>query len=169
MGPTIAGGEPPREGIAEEGVHDVVARAQPARRVWRPRRPERQGDRYTLPRVKTIQGNLARDRMPAYHSKGVDSVLLEEDPGLLESDEASGVWTGSPPETELKRLLLAARREFFAAEGRFLSREELAQELAERRGVSAADDEARFELTSTPVCSLKRYAADSITRARRLS
>lgn len=80
--------------------------------------------------------------MAAYRGKINETVLLEETSDVHESDEATGVWTGAPPDTELGRLLLAARREFFAAEGRFLNREELALELAERRGVSAADDEA---------------------------
>lgn len=79
--------------------------------------------------------------MAAYRSKADETVLLEGDLGVRESDEATGVWAGPPPDTELGQLLLAARREYFAAEGRFLNREELAQELAERRGVSVADEE----------------------------
>ncbi len=38
------------------------------------------------------------------------------------------------PRTELGRLALAARREYFAAGGRPLSPEEIEQEVAERRG-----------------------------------
>lgn len=79
--------------------------------------------------------------MAAYRRKANETVLLEEDSGVRETDEATGIWTGDPPDTELGRLLLAARREFFAAEGRFLTREELDLERAERQGVSAIDDE----------------------------
>lgn len=49
---------------------------------------------------------------------------------------------GYEPRTELGRLILAARREFLAANGRFLTREELEQELAERRGGSHRSDDA---------------------------
>ena len=38
------------------------------------------------------------------------------------------------PRTELGRLALAARREYLAAGGRLLSREEIEREVAERRG-----------------------------------
>lgn len=41
---------------------------------------------------------------------------------------------GCEPKTELGRFALAARREFLAANGRFLTREELEREIAERRG-----------------------------------
>jgi hypothetical protein len=41
---------------------------------------------------------------------------------------------GRSPKTELGQLLLAARREFFAREGRFLDRDEIERELHERRG-----------------------------------
>jgi hypothetical protein len=41
---------------------------------------------------------------------------------------------GRAPKTELGRLLLAARREFFAREGRFLDRDEIEREVRERRG-----------------------------------
>ena len=43
--------------------------------------------------------------------------------------------------TDLARLLLAARREFLAAEGQFLDGHEFDRELAERRGVAGVDDE----------------------------
>ena len=45
-----------------------------------------------------------------------------------------GVDLGYVPRTELGRLALAARREFLAANGRFLTRVELEREIAERRG-----------------------------------
>jgi hypothetical protein len=41
---------------------------------------------------------------------------------------------GRSPNTELGRLLIAARREFFAREGRFLDRDEINREVHERRG-----------------------------------
>lgn len=43
---------------------------------------------------------------------------------------------GCEPRSELGRMILAARREFLAANGRFLTQKELEQELAERRGGS---------------------------------
>ncbi len=52
--------------------------------------------------------------------------------------------------TEFGRLLIAARREFLEAEGQFLSREELEQEIAKRRGGVSWNDEARFAPTSIP-------------------
>lgn len=55
--------------------------------------------------------------------------------------EASAVGLDHAPRTELGRLLLGARREFLAVNGRCLSREELERELAERRGGIAASDE----------------------------
>lgn len=61
---------------------------------------------------------------------------------------------GFEPRTELGRLILAARREFLAANGRFLAREELERELAERRGAPYRSDDERGragpEPTSTP-------------------
>lgn len=41
---------------------------------------------------------------------------------------------GYEPRTELGRAVIAARREYFAAGGRPLSREEINREVAERRG-----------------------------------
>lgn len=67
------------------------------------------------------------------------------------------IWRRRPPSglervrhTEFGRLLIAARREFLEAEGQFLSREELEQEIAERRGGVSWNDEARFAPTSIP-------------------
>jgi hypothetical protein len=53
--------------------------------------------------------------MTAHRSKANEIALLEGNPGLGESDEATGVWTGAAPDTELGQLLLAARREYYAA------------------------------------------------------
>jgi hypothetical protein len=59
-------------------------------------------------------------------------------------DRADEIDLGVPRDgsrSELLRALGAARREFLAANGRFLTREELEQELAERRGgVDRSDD-----------------------------
>jgi hypothetical protein len=55
-----------------------------------------------------------------------------------EAEEVSALGPAGSPQTELGRLLLAARREFVAAEGRFLDRDELDCELAERRGGASA-------------------------------
>jgi hypothetical protein len=51
-----------------------------------------------------------------------------------EAEEAITLGLDEASLTEFGRLLIAARREFFAAEGRFLSREEIEREVAERRG-----------------------------------
>ena len=59
-----------------------------------------------------------------------------------ETEEAISLGQRRTPRTDLGQLLLAARREFFAAEGRFLDRDELATEIAERRGGTAADGDA---------------------------
>jgi hypothetical protein len=58
-----------------------------------------------------------------------------------EAEMAIDLGQDGSPRTELGRLLLAARREFVAAEGRFLNRDELDRELAERRGGASADGE----------------------------
>lgn len=58
-----------------------------------------------------------------------------------EAEEAINLRLTGSPRTELGRLLLAARREFVAVEGRFLDRDELDRELAERRGGASADGE----------------------------
>jgi hypothetical protein len=55
------------------------------------------------------------------------------------TEESADVDLGITPRTELGRLLLAARRAYFEAEGRFLTREELERELAELRGDDPAD------------------------------
>lgn len=59
--------------------------------------------------------------------------------GDIASDDPAGF--GYEPRTEFERLVLAARREFLAANGRFLTREELEQELAERRGGAYRSDD----------------------------
>ena len=65
-----------------------------------------------------------------------------DDRAASEIEEAIDLGLGSVPLTEFDRLLLAARREYFAAEGRFLDRDELDRELAARRGgASLANEE----------------------------
>lgn len=52
-------------------------------------------------------------------------------------DDAQGADTATldyVPRTELGQLALAARREYIAAGGSFLSRDEIEREVAERRG-----------------------------------
>ncbi len=51
-----------------------------------------------------------------------------------DSDVDSLAELGYAPSTDLERLAVAARREYFAAGGRPLSREEIEAEVAERRG-----------------------------------
>lgn len=51
-----------------------------------------------------------------------------------EAEEAITLGMRGEPPNELVRLLIAARREFFAANGRFLDDDELEREIAERRG-----------------------------------
>ena len=58
-----------------------------------------------------------------------------------EAEEAITLGLADAPKTELGRLLIAARREFFAREGRFLNRDELEREVAERRGGAFAGGE----------------------------
>lgn len=60
-------------------------------------------------------------------------------PGNVEDEAARGL--EDVCHTELGRLLIAARREFLEAEGRFLTSEELEREIAERRGGVSWDDE----------------------------
>ena len=60
-------------------------------------------------------------------------------PGPTDEDEvAAAIELGREgmTKTELGRLVIAARREFLLAERRFLDRDELEREMAERRGVS---------------------------------
>jgi hypothetical protein len=71
-------------------------------------------------------------------AKPLETTESDGDYAIGEAEDAINLGESEPPPTELDRLLLAARREFFAAEGRFLNRDELARELAERRGGSAA-------------------------------
>jgi hypothetical protein len=54
------------------------------------------------------------------------------------AEEVVDLGIGNPPRSELAGLLVAARREFLAAEGHFLDRDELARELAERRAEASA-------------------------------
>jgi hypothetical protein len=61
-------------------------------------------------------------------------------PLLNNGDEAAiDVGSSNARRTELGRLLVAARREYLAAEGHFLDRRELARELRERRGGASTD------------------------------
>ena len=60
-------------------------------------------------------------------------------PAELEAAAAEGL--DRVRDTELGRLLIAARAEFLREEGRFLTREELEQEIAERKGGVSWDDE----------------------------
>ena len=60
-------------------------------------------------------------------------------PADLEAEAARGL--EEVRHTELGRLLIAARREFLEAEGRFLTPEDLEREVAERRGGVSWDDE----------------------------
>jgi hypothetical protein len=62
-------------------------------------------------------------------------------PAIDEFEEAIAFDSDDAPMTDLARLLLAARREFLAAEGQFLDGHEFDRELAERRGVAGVDDE----------------------------
>ena len=56
--------------------------------------------------------------------------------------EARAVGLDRAPRTELGQLIVAARRAFLDSHGRFLTREELEREIAERRGGVVANDEA---------------------------
>lgn len=77
-----------------------------------------------------------------HNHKPLETVAMEAESDVDEIEEAITLGLGRSPQTELERLIVAARREFFAAEGRFLNQDELAREVAERRGGSIAlDDE----------------------------
>lgn len=75
------------------------------------------------------------------HIKTHEPAPIGGGPAMDEAEEAIDLGQDGAPRTELGRLLLAARREFAAAEGRFLDRDELDRELAERRGGASADGE----------------------------
>ncbi|MBA2596834.1 MAG: hypothetical protein H0V00_09450 [Chloroflexia bacterium] len=62
-------------------------------------------------------------------------------PAKDDAEQVMDLGQGGSPRTELGWLLLAARREFVAAEGQFLDRDELGRELAERRGGASAAGE----------------------------
>lgn len=72
--------------------------------------------------TKTLHGDLSKRRFATTRAEACVDLDL-----------------GITPRTELGRLLLAARRAYFEAEGRFLTREELERELAELRGDDPAD------------------------------
>ena len=76
-----------------------------------------------------------------HHRKPPETAAIDREPNADEIEEAITLGRNGSPQTEFDRLLIAARREFFAAEGRFPSRDELAREVAERRGGPAAVDE----------------------------
>lgn len=84
------------------------------------------------------------------HAKGASTVRQStvKDPAPsgaeLTSDEVEEAITlgiKGEPSNELVRLMIAARREFFAANGRFLDDDELEREVAERRGGACVDSE----------------------------
>lgn len=71
-----------------------------------------------------------------------DALQATDNRATSDLEEAIDLGLGRLPLTEFDRLLLAARREYLAAEGRFLDRDELDRELAGRRGgASLANEE----------------------------
>ena len=75
------------------------------------------------------------------HIKTHEPAPIGGGPAMNEAEEAIDLGRPGSPRTELGRLLMAARREFVAVEGRFLNRIELDRELAERRGGASTDRE----------------------------
>ena len=75
------------------------------------------------------------------HIKNHEPAPIGGGPAMNQPEQTIDLGPVGSPQTELGRLLLAARREFVAAEGRFLNRDELDRELAERRGGASADGE----------------------------
>lgn len=76
-----------------------------------------------------------------HQSKTHEPASIDGGLGMNEAEEAIDLEQADSPRMELGGLLLAARREFVGAEGRFLDRGELARELAERRGGVSVDGE----------------------------
>ena len=75
------------------------------------------------------------------HIKTHEPAPIGEGSAMDKAEQTIDLGQDGSPRTELGRLLLAARREFVAAEGRFLNRDALDRELAERRGGASADGE----------------------------
>ncbi|MGH8573787.1 MAG: hypothetical protein ACREX8_14615, partial [Gammaproteobacteria bacterium] len=75
------------------------------------------------------------------HPKVQEPAPTGAGPAIDVFEEAIALDQDDAPQTELARLLLAARREYLAIEGRFLDGHELDRELAERRGGAAVADE----------------------------
>jgi hypothetical protein len=66
---------------------------------------------------------------------------IKTPPDLADVEAAIDLGLKRSQRTDLGRLVLAARREFFSAEGRFLDGDELDREVAVRRGGETAASE----------------------------
>ncbi len=78
-------------------------------------------DRYTAHAARQPRRACQQGVHAAPHNKPPGTSAIDTEPGADEAEEAISLGLSDSPQTEFDRLLVAARREFFAAEGRFLT------------------------------------------------